>query len=410
MHFILTTFGSSGDVFPMVGLGEQLLARGHRVTVATNDHFSGIAKDQGLDFIPLGTAEQYRECTSNPDLWHPQRSFNHIYQYFRQVLKRQHELIVDAAKSEKTVVIASCLSFGARMARDSHQIPLLTLHLQPAVIWSDDEPPMIAGLFGPRWWKSFMYRLGERLFVDAVVCPSLNEWRRELGLSQVRRVTKWWHSPDGIVCLFPDWYGPAQPDWPKPLIQTDFPLWNHKATEPLAPEVEHFLSSGSAPVVFTPGSANVHGRDFFDVAMKSCQKLGRRGIFLTHYPEQVPENLPEEIAHFSYVPLDLLLSRSAAFVHHGGIGSTSQAFLGGIPQVAMPLAHDQFDNGERIERLKLGASVPATKFTEPRLTEALKRLFNSPETAAACSKAQLAVAPRNGLALTADAILARFSV
>ncbi len=393
----------------MVGLGEQLLARGHRVTLATNGHFSGIAKDQGLEFIPLGTAEQYLECTTNPDLWHPRRSFKLIYQYFRPFLKQQHELIVEAAKTEKTVVIASCLSFGARMARDSHNIPVLTVHLQPAVIWSDNEPPTIAGLFGPRWWKSLMYRFGERFFVDAVVCPYLNEWRRELGLSPMRRVIQWWHSPDGIVCLFPDWYGPAQPDWPKPMIQTGFPLWNHKATEPLAPEVERFLAAGSAPVVFTPGSANVHGRDFFNVGMKSCQKLGRRGIFLTPYPEQVPANLPPEIAHFSYVPLDLLLNRAAAFVHHGGIGSTSQAFLGGIPQVAMPLAHDQFDNGARIERLKLGVSLPATKFTEPRLTEALKKLLNTPEITAACQKAQAAVAAKNELSRTADAILARFS-
>ena len=51
---------------------------------------------------------------------------------------------------------------------------------------------------------------GERFYIDPTVCPRLNEIRRELGLPDVRRVTDWWHSPEGVVCTFPDWFAAVQ--------------------------------------------------------------------------------------------------------------------------------------------------------------------------------------------------------
>ncbi|MBL8848564.1 MAG: glycosyltransferase, partial [Planctomycetaceae bacterium] len=220
----------------------------------------------------------------------------------------------------------------------------------------------------------------------------------------VKRITRWWNSPDGVVCLFPDWYAPPQPDWPPNLFQADFPLWNADASNGLAPEVDAFLKAGDAPIVFTPGSANIYGQTFFAAAVKACRLLNRRGILLTGHVEQLPAALPESIAHFHYVPLDLLLPRAAAFVHHGGVGSTSQALLAGIPQVLMPLAHDQFDNGARVEKLGVGASIPAPKFNATRLTAALKRLLDSAAVTNACQTAAARLANRDGLSRAADAI------
>jgi UDP:flavonoid glycosyltransferase YjiC (YdhE family) len=262
----------------------------------------------------------------------------------------------------------------------------------------------LAGLTGPRWWRRFLFRLGERYFIDPVVCPFINAWRSELGLTPVRRIVRWWNSKFGVLCMFPEWYGPPQPDWPSPLMQTDFPLWNDLSAEPLASKVEQFLHQGDRPIVFTPGTGNLHGRGFFESAVLACQHLNRRGIFLTPFVEQVPANLPSSIAHFSYVPLDRLLPRAAAFVHHGGVGSTSQAMLASIPQVLMPMAHDQFDNAERIRTLSIGESIPSHRFHDRRLVEALKRLLTSSRVASACSAIAARLASRDGLQRSATAI------
>lgn len=407
MHFICSTFGSSGDVFPMLGLALELRNRGHQITFATNAHYEGVAAHYDLPFEALGTEADFRACVNHPDLWHPQRAFRHVFQSLRPVLRRQYEIHAEQNAAGDVVGITNCFGLGAFLAQEKLGIPVITLHCQPAVLWSDHEPPTLPGLFGPRWLKSILYRIGVRFFIDPVVCPSLNAWRHELGLPPVRKITRWWNSPFGVLCLFPPWYAKPQPDWPSNVMQTDFPLWNHQSGEPLAGEVEDFLSRGEPPVVFTPGSANLHGRPFFEAAVQACGALGRRAVLLTEFPDQLPHPLPSSVAHFLYVPLDQILPRSAAFVHHGGVGSTSQAMLAGIPQVLMPLAHDQFDNAERIKRLGLGDSIPARRFSGARLTGLLQRLLASPSVAASCRAVAGHLAARDGLRRSAAAVEGR---
>lgn len=403
MHFICSTFGSSGDVFPMMGLALELRSRGHSITFATNPHYAGMAAQYDLPFEPMGTEEAFTACINHPDLWHPHRSFLHVFQFLQPALRQQYQIHADRAAGD-VVGITNCFGFGAFLARDRLGLPVFTLHCQPAVLWSDREPPTLPGIFGPRWLKGLLFRIGERYFLDPVVCPFLNSWRAELGLLPVRRITRFWNSPDGVLCLFPDWYAKPQIDWPNNVIQTDFPLWNYQSAKGLTPPVEQFLAGGDPPLVFTPGSANVHGRRFFEAAVRSCSALGRRGIFLTEFSEQLPHSLPPSVAHFSYVPLDALLPRAAAFVHHGGIGSSSQGMLAGIPQLVMPLAHDQFDNAVRLKRLGLGDWLPAKSFTGSQLTERLKRLLESSSVAVSCQTMAEQLATRDGLQRSAIAI------
>ncbi|MFO1093651.1 MAG: glycosyltransferase [Planctomycetaceae bacterium] len=404
MQFLCSTFGSAGDVFPMLGLALALYERGHEILFVTNGHFESLVRGHGLPFEPLGTEADYQASISNPDLWNPRRAFGHVFRSFGPFLKRQYEIHTQHAGKPDVVALTNCLGFGAFVARDKFHIRTLTVHCQPAVVWSDIEPPTLPGIMGPRWLKSLMYTLGEKFVIDGVVCPFLNPWRRELGLPPVKKITRWWNSPDGVLCMFPDWYAPPQRDWPPNLVQTDFPLWNANSNAGLSADVSIFLEQGDPPIVFTPGSANVHGAEFFGAAVEACHALRRRGILLTEFREQIPAALPDTVKHFAYVPLDLLLPRCAAFVHHGGIGSTSQALLAGNPQVLMPLAHDQYDNGTRVERLGVGASIPSPKFNGARLTEALRKLLTSPSVASACRTAAAKLVQRDGLARSAAAI------
>ena len=47
MHVILATVGTDGDVFPHVGLGAVLRARGHRVTLAAPEPYRDRALRDG---------------------------------------------------------------------------------------------------------------------------------------------------------------------------------------------------------------------------------------------------------------------------------------------------------------------------------------------------------------------------
>lgn len=404
MHFVCSTFGSAGDVFPMLGLAVELQRRGHDITFATNAHYGKIVESHNLKFEALGSEEDFRACVEHPDLWHPRRSFGHLIRHLSPFFKRQYQIYAERVQDPHSVGITNCFGFGALLAQDKLGIPVLTLHCQPAAIWSDQEPPSLPGLIGPRWCKRVMHRIGERFLIDPAVCPFLNQWRTELGLPPVQKITRWWNSRYGVLCLFPEWYAPPQRDWPQPLLQTSFPLWNDRSDQPLAPSVESFLQAGSQPVVFTPGSANIHGRSFFKSAVQACSELKLRAILLTEFPEQIPTDLPSTVRHFSYIPLDRLLPHAAAFVHHGGIGSTSQALLAGIPQVLMPLAHDQFDNAARVIRLGVGDSIPAPRFTAPKLGKALQSLLQSQSVIQQSREIAGRLTAKDGLQRSAEAV------
>ena len=121
-----------------------------------------------------------------------------------------------------------------------------------------------------------------------------------------------------------------------------------------------------------------HGQAFFRAAVDACQRLGRRGVLLTRFPHQLPHRLPAEVTHCEFTPLGSLLARSAALVHHGGIGTSAQGLAAGIPQVIMPMAHDQHDNAARLNRLGVGRRISRRAFRGPRVAQALDELLRSP--------------------------------
>ena len=195
----------------------------------------------------------------------------------------------------------------------------------------------------------------DKFIIDPLIAPATNVFRAEVGLTPVKRLfDRWYHSPQLIIGLFTDWFAPPQPDWPPNVHLTGFPLYDESESRDIPAELAGFLGEGEAPIIFTAGSAMAQGKEFFRVSAEVCGGNGWRGILLTQFPEQLPLNLPEGVRHFGYVPFSAVLPRAAAFVHHGGIGTTAQALAAGVPQLIVPMTHDQPDNAVRIRRLGVG--------------------------------------------------------
>jgi rhamnosyltransferase subunit B len=388
----------------MLGLAIELRNRGHDVTFATNGHYEKVVRDNALPFESLGDEEEFIKCVSNSDLWNPKRAFPHLFDSLKTVLPRQFEIHKRLVSVGPILSITNCLGMGALMAQDVLNVPVVTLHLQPAVVWSDIDPPSLLGIKGPRWFRRLLQWAGERFAIDPIVCPYMNRWRREHNLAPIRNTMRWWNSKFAVLCMFPEWYAKPQSDWPSNLIQTDFPLWNHRSDQRIDGKVESFLASGDAPIAFTPGSGNAHGRSFFQSAVEACVALNRRAILLSEFDEHIPRSLPEGIIHCSYVPLDQLLPRSAAFVHHGGIGSTSQAILAGIPQLLTPLAHDQFDNAHRARVFGISDTIPMSTLNSRKLEKGLSKLLNNPSIIASCKDYSTRLHRRDGLTRSAIAV------
>src|SRR5216117_733667 len=74
MHVVLISVGTDGDIFPYVGLGAVLRARGHSVTLAASEHYGALAEKHGFAFHALVSAEENQELFEHPDFWKPRKT------------------------------------------------------------------------------------------------------------------------------------------------------------------------------------------------------------------------------------------------------------------------------------------------------------------------------------------------
>ncbi len=380
MRILIYAMGSAGDVHPFVGVGRALQARGHEVFVITSAYFEELVARAALGFRPLGTVADFERVQSDPHLWHPTKALPSI---IRNAVDPTYELILAHARElhepGNTIILASSLAWGALTVRELLRIPVATVHLAPSLFVSSHRQPVLHGApipqWAPRFMKAIQWQMAEKI-VDFHVLPELNRFRKKHGLPPARRMLKGWHSPDRVIALFPEWFGPPQPDWPPQTRLTGFPLFDEAGLRELPRELDDFLNDGDPPVVFTPGSAMDRGHAFFAEAVAALKMLGKRGILLSRFPDTMPTDLPQGVRRFSYLPFSEVLPRAAALAYHGGVGTCAQTLRAGIPHLVQPMAHDQLDTLSRVRDLGVGDGLHPHQFKAKKIAATLDRLLH----------------------------------
>ncbi len=361
MKIVITALGSGGDVFPFIAIGQVLQQRGHTVALLANPHFANAVAQAGLLLVPLGTEDEYLAALRQPEIWHPRRGFAVIWRQLMALTPRILATLEGQIVPHQTVLVGSTLSLATRLAQERHGLPAAMVHLSPNCFLSAYEFPVTSAQplpgWMPLWARRALLTAIDRGMLDATCAPPLNALRTTLGLPPVRSVMRrWLHSPDLTLGAFPDWFAAPQPDWPASAVVTGFPRLHTPAESPLPEAVQAFLSAGSPPLVFTAGTGMTQAKAFFTCAFQTVTALQQRALFVTRFPEILPDALPAEVWVADHLPFDRLLPQVAALVHHGGIGTTAAALAAGIPQLIAPFAFDQFDNAARVVRLGVGRS------------------------------------------------------
>ena len=389
LDVLLPTVGSAGDVHPVVALGIALQARGHRATIITNPFFQDLIEAQGLRFLPVGTLEEARAAIADPDLWHPRKGFEVVAR--RAILPSMAPTYrhIEQHAGANTVIAASGIAFGARLAQERLGIPLASVHLQPSIIRSLVDGGMAGNVrisaSQPMWFKRAFFRLADWLLIDRALRRPLNEFRATLGLPPIDRVLyRWLHSPQLVIGFFPEWFAEPQPDWPPHTHLVGFPLWDSGKPGQIPQDAEDFLQAGDPPIIFTPGSAGATMHRYFRESVNAARELRVRAMLVTNYLEQIPAGLPPSVRAFGYLPFSTVLPRSSMLVYHGGIGTLAQTIKAGIPHLVVPNGHDQFDNGFRIERLGLGRSIPQTSYRAPAVVRAIRGMLEDGDLRGRC--------------------------
>lgn len=384
----MTPVGSAGDVNPFVALGKELARRGHDVVVITSEPFRETVVAAGLEFESVLPSERFERALGDPDLWHPIRGIRALFRLVdRASMERLWRVLDERWVDGRSVLVGHTLSFPTRIYEERHGVPAVTLQLAPIAFRTLERQPVLPPgidiqrlprpLLRAFWWSV------DRIGVDPLARPALHDFFRSRGLEPERRLFRdWVHSPRRVLGLFPEWFGPPQPDWPPQLRLVGFPLFDGFEQPELDPALASWLGEGPAPIVFAPGSANRQAPRFFQVGATASAEVQRRAVFVTPWADQLPHPLPDHVYHVARAPFSALFTRSGAVVHHGGIGTTAQALRAGVPQVVLGGAFDQPDNGARVERLGVGRRIRPGRLSRASLSRALSELMDDATVAA----------------------------
>ncbi len=218
-------------------------------------------------------------------------------------------------------------------------------------------------------------------------------------------------SPRLDLALFSAQFARPARDWPASTRVCGFARFDGLPPDAAAlARLKAFLAAGDPPVVFALGSMLVMlAGTFWDAALAATRRLGRRALFVTGPSGEGPPHgawrrSASELHCCPPLPYSLVFPRSAAVVHHGGVGTLAQALAAGRPQLILPLAFDQPDNAERAVRLGVARSLPFTRARAARLAEELGVLLVNADYAEQARRVAVRINAEDGAGRAAEAL------
>lgn len=410
---VLATYGSLGDLHPMIALGLELRRRGHEIVFNTLEVYREKMDALGFEFFPMRPAvDPEHDRSLAREIMDAKTGTEKL---LRDILLPNVRLMYDdvmTAVSGANTFITGEVVFPAASVAQKTGIRWITTSLAPASFLSPHDPfvPPTA-----QWLKNFrflgatfhaaMYSLVHRL-VNSWLGP-YREFRREIGLPEDHDpIFKNKFSDKLHLAMFSKVLGKPQPDWHSPTLQTGFCFYDGQDDLGKMPgKLTEFLAAGDAPIVFTLGSAAVlDARDFYEESARAARLLNRRAVLLYGIYNEPPKITDENIAAFDYAPYSLIFPRAAVVVHQGGVGTTSQVLRAGVPQLIMPYSHDQPDNAARCERLGVARTIARDKYTGNSAAGELRELLTNLSYKAKATEAGRIVEAEHGTRMACDAI------
>lgn len=420
VNIVITTVGSLGDLFPFLAIGQALHARGHRVTVATHSTHRLAVEQAGLRFANASGMPEPDDLTAfTARAFDPVRGPRYLVRELAGADVRESYTKLQLICKDADVLITSTLSFAGQILGETlsaaGRLHWVSVILTPTNFISIYDPP-ISGMAwldaltrGPLRGKRLLQQL-TALRISGWTAP-IRKFRRELGLPPVSArgdpFQHGQHSPDCTLALFSPLLGERQPDWPAHARITGFAHYTQPGAK-IDSELDAFLRDGTPPLVFSLGSTAVYiGASFLRESIKVCERLGRRAVLFTGSPSiraQLPEQLSDSMRAVEYAPHSAVFPRAAAIVHHGGIGTSTEALRAGRPMLVVPHAFDQYDNAHRLKRIGVAHALPAREYNCETAAPLLNDLLNNPHYGQQAWRCAEVIRAEHGDLVAADVI------
>ncbi len=367
MRVLLTTWGSRGDVEPVVGLAVALQELGAEARVAAppDDDFVALTERAGVPLVPLGPSVHSVVAGPKPP------DGRAAFRLAPRLVAARFETLTAAAEGCDALVATGLMPAGARDVADKLGLHYVLACFHTFGIPSRLRPPgRRPGSPSPEGetdnrvlWKQDAQRVNE------LYGPAVNSHRAAIGLPPLDNVRDYvftdqpWLAADETLC-------PSKGMTDLDLVQTG--AWILPDHRPLREELEAFLDAGEPPVYMGFGSMASHApADIARVGIESARAQGRRIVLARGWAGLGPVDDAADCFVVGEVNQQALFPRMAAVVHHGGAGTTTTSARAGVPQVIVPLIADQPYWASRVAELGIGAAHEGSTPTVESLSAAL---------------------------------------
>ena len=370
MKILLSSHGSTGDIFPLIALGVALNASGHRTTFATASLYRTTIEEAGLRFAPLPPEMNPAEAAGWMARLQRKRTplgqLCEIYRTARPHLPETVASLRELLDRHDLLVFSYLFPFHGQLAR-ARGMPSVAFAFAHNNIPSSDRPPEGFPVPSrlPRAWRRAacraLWRMADRT-IDAAVARILKPVITEPPLPPARDFFS--HPADLIlVAVSPALMRPTGA-LPEHFRFTGYCRWQRPDDSGADTELAAFTGGQPVPVL-----------TFGSMAAENPDKLMR--TLARHWPRDKKLIVQRGWAGFAALdeapqikvigdsPHDQLFRHASVVIHHGGAGVTASVLHAGKPQLIVPHIADQNFFGREIERLGVGRRLSRKRW--PRL-------------------------------------------
>ncbi len=377
MRVLLSTYGSRGDVEPLVGLAVRLRELGAEVQVCAPPDEDFAERLAGVGVSMVGVGQSARKLTTAA----PPPSKANLPQRAAELIASQFQVIPAVAERCDVLVATGAMPAigGARSVAEKLGIGYVSAIFQQLTLPSPHRPPLAypGQPFPPEVTDNRALWELDAQSINALFGEALNTNRASIGLPPVDNVRDYafgdrpWLATDPVL---DPWI--ETPDLG--VVQTG--VWVLPDERPLPPDLEAFLDAGTPPVYVGFGSMAVReGEEAARVAIEAVRAQGRRVLVGSGWAELGLIDDQDDCFAVGEANHQQLFRRVAAVVHHGGAGTTTTAARAGAPQVVVPQLADQPYWAGRVAELGIGVAHDGPVPTVESLSTALDATLD-PET------------------------------
>lgn len=375
MKIILATFGSRGDVQPMLALSLALRSAGHDVLLAAPPEKAEWAEQLGCPFHPLG-GDVTAFIDGMTDA-HSPRSALRFISYVRKEMISQFDIFPKIIVGAD-LVVGSSLVFALSTVAESMGIGYRYIAFTPQLLPSGDHPfPAFKRHGLPKWYNRMTWRVAKMLDQFNLTWL-INKKRKQLGLKPVQDA--WLHilgqdvivASDKVIAKVPQDVEPA-------FAQTGYMHLDQPDLH--LPELEAFLSAGPPPVYAGFGSMPKYDQaSNVPMIVHAVRSVGKRVVIAKFWDEPSEFSNSDNVFFIKGYPHLKLFPHMAAVIHHGGAGTTASSAISGVPQIIVPHILDQYYWGHQVYQSHLGPKpIWRSKLTSQKLAAAIQEcLSNDP--------------------------------